>query len=52
MKLILPATDLLLEQDAAHLVNTAILTSANRNGAVLRRGEEIVGGGPPAPPFP
>jgi NAD(P)-dependent dehydrogenase (short-subunit alcohol dehydrogenase family) len=29
-----------------------ILTSANRNGAVLRRGEEIVGGGPPAPPFP
>jgi NAD(P)-dependent dehydrogenase (short-subunit alcohol dehydrogenase family) len=29
-----------------------ILTSANRNGAVLRRGEEIVSGGPPAPPFP
>ncbi len=29
-----------------------ILTSANRNGAVLRRGEEIVAGGPPAPPFP
>ncbi len=29
-----------------------ILTSANRNAAVLRRGEEIVAGGPPAPPFP
>jgi NAD(P)-dependent dehydrogenase (short-subunit alcohol dehydrogenase family) len=29
-----------------------ILTSANRNPAVLRRGEEIVSGGPPAPPFP
>jgi NAD(P)-dependent dehydrogenase (short-subunit alcohol dehydrogenase family) len=29
-----------------------ILTSANRNAAVLRRGEEIVSGGPPAPPFP
>ena len=29
-----------------------ILTSANRNAAVLRRGEEIVAGGSPAPPFP
>ena len=29
-----------------------ILTSANRNEAVLRRGEEIVSGAPPAPPFP
>jgi NAD(P)-dependent dehydrogenase (short-subunit alcohol dehydrogenase family) len=29
-----------------------ILTSANRNPAVLRRAEEIVSGGPPAPPFP
>jgi NAD(P)-dependent dehydrogenase (short-subunit alcohol dehydrogenase family) len=29
-----------------------ILTSANRNNAVLRRGEEIVSGGPPAAPFP
>jgi NAD(P)-dependent dehydrogenase (short-subunit alcohol dehydrogenase family) len=29
-----------------------ILTSAKRNTAVLRRGEEIVSGGPPSPPFP
>jgi NAD(P)-dependent dehydrogenase (short-subunit alcohol dehydrogenase family) len=29
-----------------------ILTSTNRNEAVRRRGEEIVAGGPPAPPFP
>lgn len=29
-----------------------ILTSANRNDAVIRRGGEIVAGGPPAPPFP
>ncbi len=29
-----------------------ILTSQNRNFAVTRRGEEIVAGGPPAPPFP
>ena len=29
-----------------------ILTSAKRNSAVLRRGEEIVSGGPPSPPFP
>jgi NAD(P)-dependent dehydrogenase (short-subunit alcohol dehydrogenase family) len=29
-----------------------ILTSSNRNPAVSRRGEEIVSGGPPAPPFP
>ncbi len=29
-----------------------ILTSANRNEAVRRRGEEILAGGPPAPPFP
>jgi len=27
-----------------------ILTSENRNEAVTRRGEEIVGGGPPASP--
>ena len=27
-----------------------ILTSDNRNGAVLRRGEEIVAGGPPSAP--
>jgi short-subunit dehydrogenase len=27
-----------------------ILTSGNRNESVLRRGEEIVAGGPPAPP--
>jgi NAD(P)-dependent dehydrogenase (short-subunit alcohol dehydrogenase family) len=29
-----------------------ILTSSNRNDAILRRGTEIVAGGPPAPPFP
>ena len=29
-----------------------ILTSAKRNAAVLRRGPEIVAGGPPVPPFP
>ncbi len=29
-----------------------ILTSSNRNDAILRRGSEIVAGGPPAPPFP
>jgi NAD(P)-dependent dehydrogenase (short-subunit alcohol dehydrogenase family) len=29
-----------------------ILTSSNRNEAILRRGTEIVAGGPPAPPFP
>lgn len=29
-----------------------ILTAANRNEAVRRRGEEIVAGGPPTPPFP
>jgi NAD(P)-dependent dehydrogenase (short-subunit alcohol dehydrogenase family) len=29
-----------------------ILTSSNRNGAIVRRGSEIVAGGPPAPPFP
>lgn len=29
-----------------------ILTSSNRNDAIRRRGEEIVAGGPPAPPFP
>ena len=29
-----------------------ILTSSNRNEAIRRRGEEIVAGGPPAPPFP
>jgi NAD(P)-dependent dehydrogenase (short-subunit alcohol dehydrogenase family) len=29
-----------------------ILTATNRNEAVRRRGEEIVAGGPPAPPFP
>jgi NAD(P)-dependent dehydrogenase (short-subunit alcohol dehydrogenase family) len=29
-----------------------ILTSSNRNEAVLRRGTEIVSGSPPAPPFP
>ena len=29
-----------------------ILTSAKRNAAVLRRGAEIVAGGPPVPPFP
>jgi NAD(P)-dependent dehydrogenase (short-subunit alcohol dehydrogenase family) len=29
-----------------------ILTSTNRNEAIRRRGEEIVAGGPPAPPFP
>jgi hypothetical protein len=27
-----------------------ILTSGNRNEAVLRRGQEIVAGGPPEPP--
>jgi NAD(P)-dependent dehydrogenase (short-subunit alcohol dehydrogenase family) len=29
-----------------------ILTSANRNEAIRRRGEEIISGGPPAAPFP
>ncbi len=29
-----------------------ILTSENRNGAIQRRGEQIVAGGPPATPFP
>ena len=29
-----------------------ILTSANRNDAILRRGTEVVAGGPPTPPFP
>jgi hypothetical protein len=29
-----------------------ILTSAKRNEAIRRRGEEIVAGGPPAAPFP
>lgn len=29
-----------------------ILTSANRNEAIRRRGEEIIAGGPPAAPFP
>jgi len=29
-----------------------ILTSTNRSAAVVRRGEEIVSGGPPAQPFP
>jgi short-subunit dehydrogenase len=29
-----------------------ILTSTNRNESVRRRGQEIVAGGPPAPPFP
>jgi len=29
-----------------------LLTSANRNEAVRRRGEEVVSGGPPSPPFP
>lgn len=29
-----------------------ILTSSNRNDAILRRGTEIVAGGPPTPPFP
>jgi len=29
-----------------------ILTSENRNDAIQRRGHEIVGGSPPAPPFP
>lgn len=29
-----------------------VLTSSNRNEAILRRGAEIVAGGPPAPPFP
>jgi NAD(P)-dependent dehydrogenase (short-subunit alcohol dehydrogenase family) len=29
-----------------------LLTSSNRNEAVRRRGEEVIAGGPPAPPFP
>ena len=29
-----------------------LLTSANRNAAIVRRGQEIVAGGPPAAPFP
>ena len=29
-----------------------VLTSANRNGAVARRAQEILDGTPPAPPFP
>jgi NAD(P)-dependent dehydrogenase (short-subunit alcohol dehydrogenase family) len=29
-----------------------LLTSQNRNEAVARRGEQIVAGGPPTPPFP
>lgn len=29
-----------------------LLTSTNRNEAVRRRGEQIVAGGPPTPPFP
>lgn len=29
-----------------------VLTSSNRNDAVRRRGEEILAGAPPAPPFP
>jgi hypothetical protein len=29
-----------------------LLTSENRNSAVVRRGAEIVSGEPPAPPFP
>jgi NAD(P)-dependent dehydrogenase (short-subunit alcohol dehydrogenase family) len=29
-----------------------LLTSTNRNAAVRRRGEQIVAGGPPTPPFP
>jgi short-subunit dehydrogenase len=29
-----------------------ILTSSNRNQAIRRRAEEILAGGPPAPPFP
>ena len=38
--------------DAIRSSRFYILTSANRNAAVRRRGEEIVSGGPPAPPFP
>jgi NAD(P)-dependent dehydrogenase (short-subunit alcohol dehydrogenase family) len=29
-----------------------ILTSSNRNAAIVRRGSEIIAGGPPAAPFP
>jgi hypothetical protein len=29
-----------------------LLTSSNRNQAIRRRGEEILAGDPPAPPFP
>jgi NAD(P)-dependent dehydrogenase (short-subunit alcohol dehydrogenase family) len=29
-----------------------ILTSSNRNDAIARRGQEIIEGGPPTPPFP
>lgn len=29
-----------------------LLTSSNRNGAVRRRGEEVLSGGPPSPPIP
>jgi NAD(P)-dependent dehydrogenase (short-subunit alcohol dehydrogenase family) len=38
--------------DAIRSSRFYILTSANRDEAVTRRGEQIVAGGPPTPPFP
>jgi NAD(P)-dependent dehydrogenase (short-subunit alcohol dehydrogenase family) len=38
--------------DAIRARRFYILTSGNRDSAVVRRGEEIVAGGPPEPPFP
>lgn len=38
--------------DAIRSSRFYVLTSTNRNGAVRRRGEEVVAGGPPTDPFP
>lgn len=47
-----PAQVAAIVVDAIRESRFYILTSSNRNEAVGRRGEEIVAGTPPAPPFP
>ena len=47
-----PAEVAALVADGIRTRRFYILTAANRNDAVLRRGAEIVAGGPPEPPVP
>jgi NAD(P)-dependent dehydrogenase (short-subunit alcohol dehydrogenase family) len=47
-----PAEVAALVVDAIRSSRFYILTSSNRNQAIRRRAEEILAGGPPAPPFP